>query len=103
MIGEVGADVMIKPPDFKVGHERAPQSFTPLPEFQKPTMTEPPRFQEPTPTPEMDQLMAEILSQGKPENPQAVIKQVEKRLPQEAKKSQGFFEKIIDWLRNLFR
>jgi len=84
--------------------ERMPQkNFTPLPQFERPTMTKPPKFEEPTTTLQMDQLMADILAQGKDHNPQAAVKQVEKNLPQETKKSQGFFEKIIDWLRNLFR
>jgi len=100
-------------PDIGIGfapprvESKMPQNFTPLPEFQKPTMTKPPSYQEPTTTPQIDQLMADILAQGKAENPQTAIKQVEKKLPQEVKKPQGFWvqlkEKIKNFFRNLFR
>ncbi len=104
MTGEGRADIITKLPDFKIAPEVSrSKNFTPLPEFRKPTMTEPPQYQEPTSTPEMDRLMADILAQGKDSSPQAVVKKVENKLPQETKKSQGFLAQIIEWFKTTFR
>ena len=104
MTGEGGADVMTKPVDFKIAPEVSEQrNFTPLPEFQKSTMTEPPKYEKPTTTPQIDHIMADILAQGKDSSPQAVVKKVENKLPQETKKSQGFLAQIIEWFKTTFR
>ena len=76
-------------------------NFTPLREFGKPTTAEPPRFGEPTTTPEINQLMT-ILNQGKPESPQEAVQQVEKNMPEEVKKNQGFLAKVLEWFFNFF-
>ncbi len=107
MIGEGGADVMTKPPDFKIAPEAPRQrNYTPLPEFGEPTMTEPPKYKEPTMTNNdkqlTDQLMAQIMNQEGPKKPQEITSQIAKNIPQE-KKSQGFWAKILEWFRNIFR
>lgn len=93
----------IPPPEIRVPEPQ--KNFTPLPEFRKPVNTEPPKFKEPTTAdnPEMDKLLADILAQGKSKNPQEAVRQVEKNLPVETKKSQGFIAKIVEWIKNLFR
>jgi len=86
---------------------KAPQNYTPLPEFGRPTMSEPPKYVEPTTAmlPQdkalTDRLMAQIMEKPKSKS-QEVVPQIEKRNLQE-KKTQGFFEKILEWFRNLFR
>jgi len=79
------------------------QNFTPLPEFERPTMTEPPKYEKPTDTVEVDKLMAQIMNQKVPKNPQEVVSQIEKKIPQEVKKSQGFIAQIIEWFKTTFR
>jgi hypothetical protein len=88
-----------------------PRNFTPLQEFRKPIMSEPPKYQEPTMTNNdkqlTDQLLAQIMNQEGPKNPQEAVKQVEKKIPQEAKKSQSFlailWESIRDYFVSIFK
>lgn len=102
--------IRLAPPHIEVAGP--PQNFTPLPEFNKPTMTEPSEYKDPTASmsPEdkalTDKLMAQIMHQEGPQKPQEVISQIEKKIPQE-KKSQGFWAQLItaiqDFFRNIFR
>ena len=93
---------------------KAPQNFTSLrgkdfyenrinpPVYERSTVTEPPRFEDPTTSnPKIDELMANILAQGKPKNTQETVAEVEKNIPAEAKK-QGFFAKIWESIKKLF-
>ncbi|MEK7633854.1 MAG: hypothetical protein AAB437_03355 [Patescibacteria group bacterium] len=82
------------------------QNFTPLPEFGRPTITEPPpKYGEPTASMSSedkaltDRLMAQIMDKPEPKKPQTVTSQIEKNIPKEAKKSLAV--KIIEWFSNL--
>jgi len=89
-------------PPLEVKPPPEPQNFTPLPEFGKPTITEPPKYSEPTTTdPKIDQLMANIMSQAGATNPKDAAKAVEQSLPAEIKKKPGLIVQIIQWLFNL--
>lgn len=74
------------------------------------TVNEPPKYQE-NPTISMspedkaltDQLMAQIMDKPEPKKPQQVASQIETKIPQEIKKSQGFFASIWESIRNFFR
>jgi len=100
------------------------QNFTPLPKyeqstlttsprFEKPTITEPPKYETPTdPISPADEaltkkLMAQIMEKPKPktgqQGPPEVKPEINVNIPQEAKNPQGFWAKIFDWFRNIFR
>lgn len=107
MIG-VGEGPSTTMTDFKMAPETSrPKNFTPLPDFREPTMTEPQKYQEPTATSQIDQLMADILAQGKDNNPQTAIKQMEKNLPQKTEKPQRSWnwsvEDIKNFIKNFFK
>lgn len=105
MTGEGGADVMTKPPDFKVPPEVLEQrNFTPLPDFRKPDTTKPPKYEEPSMTvppdmpPELQRLMKEIKTEAVKGKGQAeVLPQVKKEKPQ------GFLAGIWDAVLKFFR
>lgn len=50
----------------------------------------------------IDEIMANILNQAKPENPQQIMEEVNKQVPEEVKKSQGFIARIWSYLKSLF-
>lgn len=103
--------IRLAPPRVEVA--RPPQNFTPLPEFGRSIITEPQKYGEPITTvlPQdkelTDKLLAQIMNQKVPKNPQEVVSQIEKKIPQEVKKSQGFWAQLItaiqDFFRNIFR
>ncbi len=95
--------VGIHPPEIRTPLPQ--ENFTPLPKSVEPTVTRPLEFEEPTTIDdtEVNRLVADILDQGKPKNPQAAVQQVEKNLPQETKKSQGILVQIFEWLRTTFK
>ncbi|MBI5122665.1 hypothetical protein HZA75_02280 [Candidatus Roizmanbacteria bacterium] len=101
MLDGPAPDIMAGFAPPRVEATKSPQNFTPLPEFKKPTMTEPPKYSEPTDTANVDELMAQIMKE-KPKKPQEVVSQIEKEIPQE-KKPQGFWAKIKDAIENFFR
>ncbi len=105
MIGEGEADVMTKPADFKMAPEVSEQrNFTSLPDFGKSDITEPPKYEEqsmaipPGMPPELKKVMEQIQAEAVKGKEQAEV------LPQvKTKKPQGFWAKILEWFRNLFR
>lgn len=88
---------------FDINQYKKPD-FMPLPRFEKSDVVPPPEYQE-DPTVSMsakdkaltDQLMEPIMKKPEPK------KQQEAEHLQEVKEKQGFWAKILDWLRNLFR
>lgn len=110
MIGEGGVDVITKPVDFKITPEvPRPKNFTPLPEFGRSIITEPPKFEDPTDSmsPQdkelTNRLMAQIMDKPESKKPQEVVQQIEKKIPIEAKKSQGFWAKISEVIKDFFK
>lgn len=72
-------------------------------------MTEPLKYEDPTVSMSLEnkalteRLMAQIMEKPESKKPQEVVSQIEKNLPQEVKKSQGFLAKFLDWLKNFFK
>lgn len=110
MAGEVGViNPITKPVDINLGPESSgPINYTPLPEFGRPTITEPPRYEDPTtsmsPQDEelANRLISQIMDKKAPKKQDEIIPHVEKNISQE-NKSQGFLAKIIERLKTTFR
>lgn len=98
MIGEGEADVITRPIDFEIVPEVSEQkNFTPLPEYEEPSMTAPDMSDMP---PELKKIMEDIKTEAEKDNH-------ERPIPEKKEKPKGFWvqlkEKIKNFFRNLFR
>lgn len=79
------------------------------PESGAVTITEPLKYEDPTisMSPQdkelTDRLMAQIMDKPETKKPQEAISQIENKIPQEIKKSQGFFASIWESIKNFFK